>query len=193
MWYRKGTFVNRMIILTKKIRKNISVLLNYLRLKMLELGSFRNIQLSSQYFYIFKTYIFKGKLTTTVQLFCFQNAGMFFKNFDCIQYRITVLFGNFSVLDVKAIYSTFDIRPKDLCKFIFFQNSCIFVFLIGLAQKLHYLLHANSLINEFSFLKLLKKHNSLLNARFHERCLVASNIFFLLQDDEIQLSYLQET
>ena len=98
------------------------------------MGSFGNIQPQSYFFNIFKTYIFKAKSTTRVQLFNFKNAGMFFKTLDRIYCRITVFFknllGNFIASNFKTIYITVKTRPEDFRNFVFFGNGCvIFIFI----------------------------------------------------------------
>ena len=36
-----------------------------------------------------------------------------------------MFFGNFTAFNVKTIYNSVNIRPKDLLNFVFFQNGCI--------------------------------------------------------------------
>ena len=88
------------------------------------MGSFRNIQLSSYFFHISRFTFSKENLQRENSSY-FKNAGIFFESFDHIYYRFTVFFANFTPFNVKTIYNTIKIRPKDFHDFVFFQNGCI--------------------------------------------------------------------
>ena len=108
----------------KKFRKNVSILLNDLSWNIYDLGSFRNNQLSSYFFDIFKTYFLKGK-SPEFSPFILIIRRCFSKVLIAFSIASLCFFGNFIAFNVNTIYKTVKIRPKDFRNFVFFGKSCI--------------------------------------------------------------------